>query len=74
MALFFFASAAPPIFAAGLMTPPLRLLTFDLDDTLFPCGQVVQRANAVLSSRLRELGASSVPENFQDGRKNFVFI
>ena len=43
----------------------LRLVTFDLDDTLFPCGRVVQRANAVLNDRLRGLGASP-PDNFQD--------
>ena len=27
-----------------LLTATLRLLTFDLDDTLFPCGDVVKRA------------------------------
>ena len=47
------------------MLATLRLLTFDLDDTLFPCGRVVQKANAVLNERLQELGANP-PDNFQD--------
>lgn len=40
----------------GLCTP-LRLLTLDLDDTLFPCGQVVQRANAALALALNQCKA-----------------
>ena len=61
--------ASSPLVAAAMVTmsvAPMRLLTFDLDDTLFPCGRVVQRANAALSSRLEALGATSVPDNFQD--------
>lgn len=34
----------------------LQVLTFDLDDTLFPCGAVVARANAVLLERLLSCG------------------
>lgn len=42
---------------ATLLTLPLRLLTFDLDDTLFPCAPVVARANAALGVALSERGA-----------------
>ena len=35
---------------------PLRLLTFDLDDTLFPCAPVVARANAALVEALADRG------------------
>uniref|UniRef100_A0A7S0Q8U7 Uncharacterized protein n=1 Tax=Coccolithus braarudii TaxID=221442 RepID=A0A7S0Q8U7_9EUKA len=34
----------------------LQLLTFDLDDTLFPCGVVVERANAALVASMRSQG------------------
>lgn len=44
---------------AAALASPLRLLTFDLDDTLFPCGRVVQRANAVLGAQLEALGAAA---------------
>jgi FMN phosphatase YigB (HAD superfamily) len=66
--LFFVHAATVAAFtttSAARPPPQLQLLTFDLDDTLFPCGRVVQRANAKLSSRLRELGAAP-PDNFQD--------
>ena len=35
-------------FLLGSASAHLRVLTFDLDDTLFPCGAVVARANAAL--------------------------
>ena len=40
-----------------LLTATLRLLTFDLDDTLFPCGDVVKRANGALAHGLTLHGA-----------------
>ena len=39
-------------------TATLALLTFDLDDTLFCCGDVVKRANAALSRGLAAHGAT----------------
>lgn len=49
--------------AAAMVAPkPLRLLTFDLDDTLFPCGQVVQRANSALGIALSENGGDQAAD------------
>jgi len=36
--------------------PTLGLLSFDLDDTLFPTGQVVESANQVMIERMHEIG------------------
>ena len=41
-----------------LLLTTLRLLTFDLDDTLFPCGPVVARANAELVNAFVSRGVS----------------
>lgn len=38
---------------------PLRLITFDLDDTLWPQDTVIARANEVMTSELMKAGASS---------------
>lgn len=38
------------------MGDAMRLLTLDLDDTIFPCGAVVARANALLARRLKQAG------------------
>ena len=44
--------------SAALVAPaPLRLLTFDLDDTFWPTGPVVARANEVLFAALAREGA-----------------
>ena len=46
----------------GLSTAPtpthkkLHLITFDLDDTIFPIGPVVAEANDAMISRLQTLG------------------
>ena len=41
-----------------LLSLPLRLLTFDMDDTLFPIAPVVDRANDALASTLRDQGVA----------------
>ena len=43
-----------------LLLSTLRLLTLDLDDTLFPCGPVVARANDALSAALAARGLSKL--------------
>lgn len=59
------AAAAASATASPRPAAVLRLVTFDLDDTLFPCGRVVQHANAALNTHLEALGAAP-PTNFQD--------
>jgi putative hydrolase of the HAD superfamily len=43
-----------PISAAGVRRPPLRLITVDLDDTLWPCAPVIQAAEQALYAWLCE--------------------
>uniref|UniRef100_A0A7S1D2A5 Haloacid dehalogenase-like hydrolase n=1 Tax=Cyclophora tenuis TaxID=216820 RepID=A0A7S1D2A5_CYCTE len=43
--------------------PQLGLLTFDLDDTLFPCQQVVDDADVVLLATMRDIGATGAQKN-----------
>ena len=52
----------------SLLALPLRLLTFDLDDTLFPCGPVVMRANAALVDSLEAAGAPGLDAAAIQGR------
>jgi phosphoglycolate phosphatase-like HAD superfamily hydrolase len=50
----------------------LSLLTLDLDDTLFPCGPVVVRANAALTAALAREGAPGLDGAAIQGRMKVV--
>eukprot|EP00854_Cymbomonas_tetramitiformis_P001091 gene1091-1645_t len=58
-----FACHAHHIYAGGSLpsaeSTPLKLLTFDLDDTLWPTAAVVASANSALVQGLREVGAEA---------------
>ena len=62
------AAALAPVFA-GALAPPrrLRLLTFDLDDTFWPTGAVVARANEAMRAALAREGADGA--GHQDAMK-----
>ena len=61
-------AALAPVFA-GALAPPrrLRLLTFDLDDTFWPTGAVVARANEAMRAALAREGADGA--GHQDAMK-----
>lgn len=57
--LLIFASAGA--FSSSSSTrPTLALLTFDLDDTLFPCGPVVAEANEAIIASIVSHGYPSI--------------